>query len=133
MMANNITENLRALRKRAGITQKDATEQLGISLPMLRRWETGETSPTGEWINAIAQLYGVEPQDVMATGNNSMEDSRTDCLIFRNATGIQAKLPATPEGYELFEKILTAHGLLGKQEQEGEDGYGRGCSESTDE
>lgn len=50
---------LEAARRNAGLTQKDAADQLGISNKTLGNWENGVTFPDAMQIVKICDLYGV--------------------------------------------------------------------------
>lgn len=51
--------NIRALRKEAGLTQRELAELMGISNVTLCRWETGTKLPKLESLFALAQLFRV--------------------------------------------------------------------------
>ncbi|MBR2207581.1 MAG: helix-turn-helix domain-containing protein [Synergistaceae bacterium] len=96
-------------RKKAGITQIDLADELGISIATLRRWEAGETAPTGTRITELAKILKVEPEDIVSTSpeakprmampvNNGM-------LIFENG-GTRIELPPTERGYEVFNHLV---------------------------
>jgi transcriptional regulator with XRE-family HTH domain len=53
------------LRKRAGFSQKDAAEKLGLSNETLSRLERGQQWTDFETLAAIANLYGVAFSDLM--------------------------------------------------------------------
>lgn len=50
--------SLAAARVNAGLTQKEAAEQLKISNSTLVKWEKGEAFPTADKIHEICDLYG---------------------------------------------------------------------------
>ena len=54
----SISNNLRILRKKAGLTQIELAEKLGVSIATLRRWEAGETAPNGTRIIELANCLG---------------------------------------------------------------------------
>ena len=127
----SISGNIRTLRKRAGITQIDLANQLGISIATLRRWEAGETAPTGLKIPELAKILGVAPEDIVAATptrvlfasyeepKNQWEIARTvengisaglgtgktDKLVFED-NGTRIELPPTEKGYEIFNKLV---------------------------
>ena len=49
---------LEAARVNAGLQQKDAAKQLGITPATLRSWENGDTMPDIDKAQAMAKLYG---------------------------------------------------------------------------
>ncbi|MGM9618679.1 MAG: helix-turn-helix domain-containing protein [Oscillospiraceae bacterium] len=58
-MKNMISQNLRALRARLGLSQEAAAERVGVSRQALGKWETGESAPDLQSCMALAELYGV--------------------------------------------------------------------------
>lgn len=50
---------LRTARDRAGLTQKDAAEKLGISPDTLRNYESGKYQPDALMIKRIEELYHI--------------------------------------------------------------------------
>ena len=51
---------LKAARVNAGLTQKKAAEELGVSNKTLWNWEQGNSFPNAEMIKSICILYGVQ-------------------------------------------------------------------------
>lgn len=49
--------NLRAMRKRAGLTQPQIAEKLGVSVPQVSRWETGKDNIPSGRLAFIADAY----------------------------------------------------------------------------
>ena len=104
----SISSNLRMLRKRAGITQIDLARDLEISIATLRRWEAGETTPTGSKINELARYLGVSPEEIMSSGveaNDKIKAVNSGMLVFENG-GTRVELPPTEQGYELFNRLV---------------------------
>ena len=105
----SISGNIRMFRKKAGITQIDLADELGISIATLRRWEAGETAPTGTRITELAKILKVEPEDIVTT--NPEEKLRTatpannGMLVFEQG-GSRIELPPTKEGYEILNKLV---------------------------
>ncbi len=54
-----IGERLSEIRKDHGNTQAALADQLGVSLPTVRAWEQGKSSPSHEMLVAICKLYHV--------------------------------------------------------------------------
>ena len=55
----NIGERLRALRKEAGLTQKELGERLGVSASMIGQYETNLRKPKYETLERIASVLDV--------------------------------------------------------------------------
>ena len=51
--------NMKAERYRRGLTASDVAKELGVSTNSVLRWESGETSPLSSNLVALAELYGV--------------------------------------------------------------------------
>lgn len=58
-MKLHIGENIRNLRRTAGLTQEQLAERLGISYQSVSRWETGITYPDMEFVPVLTELFGV--------------------------------------------------------------------------
>ena len=52
-------EKLQALRQRAGMSQDQLAERLGVSRQAVSRWERDETMPETDKVVALADLFGV--------------------------------------------------------------------------
>ncbi len=60
----NFGERLKAARKKAGLSQEAASQQLDIRYSTYRRYESGTTEPTVSVAARIARLYGVSLDDL---------------------------------------------------------------------
>ena len=112
-----ISANIRQLRKKAGLTQIELAEKLGVSIATLRRWEAGETAPNGTRIFELAELLEVSPDEIvastensarvqaMSTGNSKLMDKSNGMLVFEG-DGTRIELPPTDKGYELFSRLV---------------------------
>lgn len=56
---------LKASRVNAGLTQKQASERLGVTSVTLGSWEKGKTFPKAWQLTKIADLYGVRIDDII--------------------------------------------------------------------
>lgn len=112
-----ISANIRQLRKKAGLTQIELAEKLGVSIATLRRWEAGETSPNGTRMTELAELLEVSPDEIvagsessagwqtMSAGNPKLMDRSNGMLVFEG-DGTRIELPPTDKGYELFSRLV---------------------------
>ena len=57
---------LAALRKDAGMTQQEAADRLGVSNKTISKWESGGGFPDIAILPALAELYGVTADDILA-------------------------------------------------------------------
>lgn len=73
-MPDAFGSRLKTLRKKAGLSQTQLAEKIGVSLLTLFRWEKNERSPRFEEIKAIAKALGVPEADLLSdspANNNS--------------------------------------------------------------
>ncbi len=117
----SLSLNIRMLRKKAGLTQIELAEKLGVSIATLRRWEAGETAPTGTRIIELAERLGTSPDSIVSPSSNAREsqDQSQDqtnnanrgtvkgngMLVFEGG-GIRIELPPTDQGYEVFNRLI---------------------------
>lgn len=66
MDANKTGAYLAMLRKAKGLTQEAAAEILGVSNKTVSKWETGGGLPEITVLPALAELYGVTADDILA-------------------------------------------------------------------
>ena len=110
-----VSANIRQLRKKAGLTQIELAEKLGVSIATLRRWEAGETSPTGTRIIELANLLNISPDEVVR--ENELSRSSRSVISYPNSEnsngmlvyegeGTRIELPPTEKGYELFNRLV---------------------------
>lgn len=59
---------LASLRKSAGMTQQEAADRLGVSNKTVSKWESGGGFPDIAILPALAELYGVTADDILAGG-----------------------------------------------------------------
>ena len=57
---------LAALRKGAGMTQQELADRLGVSNKTISKWESGGGFPDIAILPALAELYGVTADDILA-------------------------------------------------------------------
>ena len=64
-MPDNFGERLKKLRKKAGLTQEELSETLGISCMTVRRWESERSIPRIDEIRRIAQALNVPESNLL--------------------------------------------------------------------
>ena len=97
----SISSNIRLYRKRAKIPQIKLANDLQISIATLRRWEAGETTPTGAKIIELAKTLNVNPEEIV----KSEATAQTGMLVFES-NGNHIELPPTEKGYEIFNQLV---------------------------
>lgn len=53
-------------RKKAGLSQEQVAEALGIKAASVCQWETGKTLPNAQKLPQIAKLYGCTVDELLA-------------------------------------------------------------------
>ena len=104
----SISNNIRILRKKAKLTQIDVAKALGVSIATFRRWEGGETAPTGTRIVELAKVLRVDPENLVSESRPEQVNQATpggNMLVFEKGE-LRIELPATEKGYELFNRIV---------------------------
>ena len=112
----SLAANIRQQRKRVGLTQIEFAEKLGVSIATLRRWESGETSPSGARIIEMANFLKVSPDDIISgdassgvAGHSSIllpASEYSNGMLVYEGEGTRIELPPTEQGYELFRKLV---------------------------
>ena len=57
---------LRALRKKAGLTQAEAAKKMGLGVSTIAMWETGRRKPRIPLFSVIVKVYGCEIADLFS-------------------------------------------------------------------
>lgn len=81
-LKDNIQKNLIFYRKKAKITQKDLSEQLGVAATTVSGWERGATSPDIDTLFAICNLLKVNLYEMCGiTVQNSALNEEENALL----------------------------------------------------
>ena len=73
-------ENLKMLRKQAGMSQEQLAEKLGVSRQAVTKWETGAGIPDIENIMAISTLFDISIDDLLSNKSGSKKLPETEYL-----------------------------------------------------
>lgn len=66
---SQLSENIRRLRKRAGVTQEELAHIVGASTPAVSAWENGQTTPRlRKHIDALCDYFGVTEEQLFNEG-----------------------------------------------------------------
>lgn len=65
-----LDKKLARLRKREGLSQAEVAEKLDVSRQAISRWESGESKPSTQNIQALCKLYNVQIDSLL----NDSED-----------------------------------------------------------
>ena len=71
----SLNERLKEARKKCGITQGKAAEQLGVGNTTISNWESGFSRPDVDMIKKICEVYHVEPNYLFEWDEYSKEHS----------------------------------------------------------
>jgi transcriptional regulator with XRE-family HTH domain len=75
MMATGFGEHLRALRKGAGLSQRELAARAGIDFTYLSKIENGRVDPPGETtLRALARALGADAEDLLARARKMPRD-----------------------------------------------------------
>ena len=72
-MSDTFGERLKKLRKKAGLSQEELANVLGLSYMTIRRWEAEKVSPRFEEIKALAKALAIPETDLL---NDAPPDSK---------------------------------------------------------
>lgn len=65
----DFSERLRTLRDRAGLTQAEIADKLGLTSRAVGAWESGRARPRLDKMSQLADLFGVTVSDLMGEGS----------------------------------------------------------------
>lgn len=71
------------LRKKAGLSQEEAAERLGVSRQTISKWETDQSTPDFDKLSLICKLYNITA-DELINGTKKEEDEIKDDLKENN-------------------------------------------------
>jgi transcriptional regulator with XRE-family HTH domain len=75
-LMNNISETIKALRRKNDMSQEQLAESLFVSRQAISKWERGEAMPDIENLASLSELFGVTVDDLI-TGTNILESAGT--------------------------------------------------------
>lgn len=111
----DIAERLQELRKKAGYSQEQVAEQLGLSRQAVSKWESGQGKPEIDNVVKLMELYGVSADYILLGIENRATTPATEkkkiSKEYRKAIGCIAMIAATAIITVLF---ITALGVLQK-------------------
>ena len=61
-----ISQNIKRLRKQAGMTQVELAEKLDVARSTITQWETGWSSPRMGMVQKLAGVFGVTSAEMLA-------------------------------------------------------------------
>ena len=73
---NDDMENLKILRKKTNLTQKEVADAVGITFQTYSYYETGRTNPTPEMLCKLADFFGVTVDELLGRTAQLFDDAR---------------------------------------------------------
>ena len=107
-------------RKRAGMTQPELAERIGVHETTIRRWEQErDKGPDAVMVQKIADVLGVSASDLLGedaptAGQGMLPPVEKAMITLENGRKLEA--PATPDGYAFLERLFAMS--LGEQIRE---------------
>ena len=81
MEETNISQILKACRQKAGITQAQFAETIGVKRSAYAYYESGRTKPKFETLKTIAKVYNLDLNTLLATEKNDSLNQTNDSKI----------------------------------------------------
>lgn len=78
LVDNDDMENLKILRKRINLTQKEVADAVGITFQTYSYYETGRTNPTPEMLCKLADFFGVTVDELLGRTPQLFDDARIE-------------------------------------------------------
>ena len=110
-------EKIKQYRKRNGITQEKLAELVDVSLTSIRRWEWGENVPNLKYIQKLAEVLNITPDDLLPDKVSDVEIKvmseqkavkKDGMATVELGNGKTFSAPATPEGYAFLKELFLA-------------------------
>ncbi|MDA3850958.1 MAG: helix-turn-helix transcriptional regulator [Spirochaetaceae bacterium] len=109
---SNFSKNLKAIRKRRGLSQYDLSDLTGISQRMIGHYETKVSSPPLDKIEILAKALNVNPEELLKSHGKKENESEVDISTFdtRSLKKLQDILSLPPNDramiYRMLNKLL---------------------------
>ena len=91
-----LNENIRRLRRAAGLSQEELAGRLGVSRQSVSLWEQGETNPTVENIYAMTEVLGVSFDELMAQPTDPKPTPDDEAVTARSYDELMREAAAPP-------------------------------------
>ena len=96
----NIGERIKSLRKDSGLTQKQLGEKIGISEFSVRKYESGDRTPSTTTLKVIGRIFNLDVNDPLFDGMSEQEKKATNIDFFKEAArerGLIKDVAAPPQ------------------------------------
>ena len=64
-MSSDVGDRLKRARKRKGKTQLEMATELGVTQPLIAKWEDGRGLPVTDDLRRVAAAYGLRPEQLL--------------------------------------------------------------------
>lgn len=91
-----LSENIRRLRRAAGLSQEELAGRLGVSRQSVSLWEQGVTNPTVENIYAMTEVLGVSFNELMAEPTDPKPTPEGETVTARSYDELMREAAAPP-------------------------------------
>ena len=128
-----LSEKIKELRERAGLTQEQLAEQMGVQRNTVWRWENKKANLKAENIQSLSSVLKVEASELMSEelslpdktivsdsyedGRDILTDNKAGHLVFRDGDRV-IDIPDTPENKNIYlrivEQMLNVSGAMGR-------------------
>lgn len=125
-----LSEKIKELRERAGLTQEQLAEQMGVQRNTVWRWENKKANLKAENIQSLSSVLKVEASELMndesavslisdsyESGRDILTDNKAGHLVFRDGDRV-IDIPDTPENKNIYlrvvEQMLNVSGVMGR-------------------
>ncbi|MBR1417492.1 MAG: helix-turn-helix domain-containing protein [Synergistaceae bacterium] len=100
-------ERLKFARKKAGLTQEECADLIGVSIMTIRRWEWGERTPRVEELKRLAKALNVDVNELL---NGPADTKARFEIIFNKELWEGEDIDMTGN---LFSLLLSSDGHIG--------------------
>ncbi len=104
-----LSEKIRDLRKKAGLSQEELAEKLDVSRQAVSKWELGAAVPTADKLLEISDLFGVSLDHLMRDDPRDLDNSGDRVSDMQINAKTSSKAPAFRKAAAVF--LFAAAGL----------------------
>ena len=78
-----IGERIKQLRKDSGLTQQQLGEKIGVSAISIRKYESGDRTPSTTTLKVIGRIFNLDVNDSLFDGMSEQEKKTTNIDFFK--------------------------------------------------
>ena len=94
-----IGQNMKRLRKNAGLTQPELAEKLGVTAKVVSDYETAKANPPTDRLPAIASFFGISVDELIGTKELALK------VVPQNGNGHRHGNSRSAKLLELFDQL----------------------------